>query len=115
MDINLVIAKMFDGGKKLSIKNIKKHTGLHHKVIKKVIYTMMQDGVLRRINPREVGSNKYYSRSCPTDKEWIKYGKEVKTNNNGKEVLVSKIPKKERRNIHITMMNEKKLEVFARV
>ena len=115
MDNNLVITKMFDGGKKLSVRNIKKHTGLHHKVIKKVVCTMVKNGQLRRIHPSEVGSNHYYSKPCPTDKEWIKYGKEVKINNKGKEDLVSKIPKKERRNIHITMMNEKKLEVFARV
>ena len=109
MDINLVITKMFDDNKKLGIRTLKKRTGLSHRQVKKLVCMMVKNGQLRRVHPSEVGSNKFYSKPCPTDEEWMEYGKETK---NGK--FVNKLPSKERRNIHITMMNEKKFDVFAR-
>ena len=110
MDINLQITKIFDGNKNLSIRSLKKRTGLSHKQVKKKVHMMVKNGVLRRVHPSEVGSNKFYSKPCLTNDEWLQYGKETK---NGK--FVNKLPSKERRNIHITMMNEKKFDVFARV
>lgn len=104
----------------LSINTVRKLAGIRHRQALAAIHEAMNAGRLRRVNPQEVGSNKFNSKPLPTHEEWIKYEKEVKTIINKKdkkttEVWNLKIPKKERHYIHKTMWNERKFNVFALV
>lgn len=98
----------------LSINTVRKRAGIRHRQALAAIHEVMNAGRLRRVNPREVGSNKFNSKPLPTHEEWIKYEKEAKTIKD-EEKWALKIPKKERHYIHKTMWGERKFHVFALV
>ena len=98
----------------LSINTVRKRAGIRHRQALAAIHEEINAGRLRRVNPREAGSNKFNSKPLPTHEEWIKYEKELKTIND-EDKWNLKIPKKERHYIHKTMWKERKFHVFALV
>ena len=98
----------------LSINTVRKRAGIRHRQALAAIHEAMNAGRLRRVNPQDVGSNKFNSKPLPSDEEWFNYENELKTIND-EEKWGLKIPKKEKHFIHKTMWGELKFHVFALV
>jgi predicted DNA-binding transcriptional regulator len=102
LDTHLVITEMFDIIERMSIRSLKKWTGLSHRQVKKVIYIMVKNGQLRRVHPSEVGSNIYVYREPPQDLK------------DKRETVIKKYAKV-KKNVKKTLKNGKKFEVYTRV
>lgn len=102
LDTHLVIMKMFDGKKKMSIRSLKKWTGLSHRQVKKVVYLLLKNEQLRRVHPSELGSNIYVYREPPQNLK------------DKRETVIKKYAKV-KKNVKKTLENEKKFEVYTRI
>ena len=55
---------LLSGGKKLSARTISKRTGMSNKYILGATKALIESGKLRRVEPHEVGSGKFYCHWC---------------------------------------------------
>jgi len=86
----------------LSVKILKKRSRLSRKQIIAILYREMKNETIRRVDPREVGSNVYMYRQPPTDLR------------RERDTAYKKFAKC-KRNINQTLWNEKKINVFTLV
>ena len=86
----------------LSVKILKKRSGLSRKQVIAILYREMETGTIRRIDPLEVGSNKYKYQQLPSDLK------------RERDTAYKKFAKCKRK-INQTLWNEKKINVFTLV